>query len=622
MAHPVFRQIRTLWPPGRRTPQFALCCLVVAVASVESGAVLAAAPAAKIAEETPFPGSATVGYRWARGWIVRIVASEVVVDLGAADGLRVGQELAMYRTVKARHPRTGKEVADRFNAGLTTVQELATHLAILRPDKDLLTLLAEGDLVECQVPAPQAAATVAKADAKKPAKSDSIPTKTTGEQADCPPSRQCPACPPSGSAGAPSVALSADEAALDESFRNSLGRTPHERITLWQDWLRRFPASAHRASVQLEIDALQEQVNNARTARADGDRITKLRAFSQRIHHDRPHLQRVGEAVWLAFAAADWSDVADLRVHVRPLGKTTYTMVRPEPSGRLHRRLRIGTELVAEKGFQYFVEMSQISDGKSFDIVGNPREPVVVVVNDPFAEVGRRPVDSSTFRIVGEFVDFNRGRGDDQFLFSEISIAYRLQNPQMLYGFEMGYGLLTGVGGLVAAGPSLDIDGKPHFHQNGPKLGQPIAKDDTVAPRGAAFKYGYMQTEWALAAQFHAITRLVVGLGKDGIDNGIELMGRIGPERGTNLRLGVATMADTGRAASIALTTHAIETVPITGLFEVTNRPVGEDIGVRLVAQADYKINKHFGLTGRIGYNLRTIVHAGASAGAGMVMSW
>ena len=279
--------------------------------------------------------------------------------------------------------------------------------------------------------------------------------------------------------------------------------------------------------------------------------------------------------------------------------------------------------LVAEPGFEYFVEMTLTESGETKALFATPRAPAPVLVADPFAEVGRRPVDASTFRMVGELVDFNRGRGDDQFLYAEVSVGYRLQDPKLLYAFEMGYGLLTGEGGAVAAGPVFEFGtNKPVNHANGPKAGQPIAKDDTVDPRRSAFKYGYLQTEWAFHASFHGITRLVVGLGKDGIDSGLELMGRIGPERGTNLRLGFATLADTGRAGSVALTTNVVENLPIQGIFEVTNRPVGEDIGVRLIAQADYKLNKHFGLTGRLGYNLRTINHAGASGGAGMVVSW
>ena len=91
---------------------------------------------------------------------------------------------------------------------------------------------------------------------------------------------------------------------------------------------------------------------------------------------------------------------------------------------------------------------------------------------------------------------------------------------------------------------------------------------------------------------------------------------------GTHLKLGLSTLGDMGRAAHIALTTHALKGIPMTGQFEVTNRPVGEELGIRLVYQLDLPITEHIAATGRIGYALRTIDHAGLSLGGGLALSW
>mgnify|MGYP006935346895 CR=1 FL=1 len=72
----------------------------------------------------------------------------------------------------------------------------------------------------------------------------------------------------------------------------------------------------------------------------------------------------------------------------------------------------------------------------------------------------------------------------------------------------------------------------------------------------------------------------------------------------------------------MALTTHAFPLIPMTGIFEVTNRPVGEDLGIRLIYQADFSLNQHVAITGRVGYALRTIDHAGLSIGGGMALNW
>lgn len=499
------------------------CALsLAATLTLATAATAAAAPPpapGKVAEETPHPGDPAAGYRWARGWVVRINGPELVIDLGTADGLRRGQELALYRTVKARHPRTGKELVDRFVAGLSPVVDVATHLSLLKPDKELLAQLAEGDLVECQVPAPAAPVAVApmptkrKTPAEKEAAGVDSGKEASGPPSACPPATACPPCPPSVAGNR--AGATPDEIAIDESFRNSLGRTPAERIAIWQDWLRRFPGSAHAGAVQREIDAMHEQSANMRAARADAERLTQLTSAQRRIFHDQLDKLRVQEAGWLVFSAADWGHIADLRVHLRAKGKQTYQLARPEPSGPLHRRLRVPQALVAEPGFEYFVELTLVDTGETKALVATPRAPVWVFVEDPFAEVGRRPVDASTFRMVGELVDFNRGRGDDQFIYAEVSLGYRLQDPKLLYAFEMGYGLLSGEGGAVAAGPVFDMaTQKPVVHQSGPKAGLPIAKDDTLDPRRRAFKYGYLQTEWALHASFHALTRLVVGLAR------------------------------------------------------------------------------------------------------------
>ena len=279
----LFRR-RTTAPPGNQTSFATLFALwAVVYPATSSAAPPAVTP--RVAEETPHPGEPAAGYRWARGWIVRVNGSEVVIDLGTADGLRRGQELALYRTVKARHPRTGKELVDRFVAGLCPVLDVATHLSLLKPDKELLAQLAEGDLVECQVPAPSpaAAAMPVTAAGKQPAKPSKAAMAGSGAKDEstegaaagtCPPATPCPPCPSAVSnarAGA-----TPDEVALDEAFQNSLGRTPAERIALWRDWLRRFPSSSHADAVVREVAAMHEQSANMRAARADAERLTQL----------------------------------------------------------------------------------------------------------------------------------------------------------------------------------------------------------------------------------------------------------------------------------------------------------------------------------------------------------
>jgi hypothetical protein len=582
-------------PRMRRTMRWVVLLLALLPAT------LAWAAPPKPTETSP-ESEDSQGDKMVRGWLLRIDGDEFVIDRGTADGLHPGTPVKLYRTIRARHPLTGKEVLDRFPVGDAAADEVAAHLAILKPDEKTRRTLQVGDMVEFVVQGVK----------HREVPPHLVPEATTPTP---PPSPSCPMCPPPPRC--PEVVGSTDPV-LDETFRQTLGRTPPERILLWRKYAQTHPDSPLLPQIRQEIDALNEQSGASKTAREDAQRIQNALRL---VSHDRLARVRVGEPVWLVFSAADWSQVTDLRVHWRRKGEGTYELARPQPSGVLHRRFRLPDAVVREPGLEYYAVVTQ-PDGTSVDLVGTVRAPQAIEVTDPFAEVGRVPHDATMLRILGEYVDFNRFRRDDQVTFAEVSVLYRLQEPELLYAFELGYGLFNGGGGKVAGSDLLLADGSPRLQASGPAVGTPIRKYDTIDPRTASFKYAWVSTEWAFLPQFHGITRFVVGLGRTGLDSGLELQARIGPERGTNLRVGVSTLADLGRAASVALTTHAIERVPMSGIFEVTNRPVGEDIGIRLIYQADWRWTEHVGLIGRLGYNLRTVDHAGLSVGGGMVFAW
>ena len=217
----------------------------------------------------------------------------------------------------------------------------------------------------------------------------------------------------------------------------------------------------------------------------------------------------------------------------------------------------------------------------------------------------------TTFRWITDYVDFNRLRGDDAYLAARVNLRYRVQTGA-LYAFDIGYGFLNGQGGTVADNDVID-----------PVTGKVTARrGDTLDSRTSSFKHAWLGTEWALRPGWHLLVRLVVGLDSEGLDTGIELATRIGDERGTNLLLGVATLADVGRAATIDFGSRLVTHVPMHLTFEVTDRPVGEDIGIRLGYQADVELTTHVALTGRVGYALRTIAHAGPSFGGGLTINW
>ncbi len=69
----------------------------------------------------PLPRPAVQGTegRFLTGVVLRIDGAEFVIDLGLGAGLEQGMLVTLYRTVKVRHPVTGKDLLDRFAVGQT-----------------------------------------------------------------------------------------------------------------------------------------------------------------------------------------------------------------------------------------------------------------------------------------------------------------------------------------------------------------------------------------------------------------------------------------------------------------------------------------------------------------------
>jgi hypothetical protein len=534
-----------------------------------------------------------------RATIVSIEDGEVVMDVGADHGLQPGKEVALYRTVRAKHPVTGAVVEDRFLVGRVKLDEVAGSLSIVRPPAAMVKMLHPGDSVEYEpelpaVPAPVAAVAAAPSGSETPA-------------ANCP---ACPTCPP-----AVKGATDPETTAVTLAFRQTLGRTPQERIVVWRAFLGEWPAGKYAQAARGELNLWAQDL--APAARS----LNKAPV----IEHRTPGPLRVGEEIWLTFAASDWQQVADVRVHVRTAGEGSYVLFRPEPSGRLQRRLRLPDAYTAEaKGVQYMVEIGLVDGGLLR--FGSAQNPLKIEVEPSLESQAKYTPHSTTFRIGGEYVDFNRFRDDDREVAGEAELVYRLQDPGWLYAFGIGYGVMNGVGGNVAESDQFTAQGKPVLHTTGPRAGLPVLRNDTMNVHSASFKYSWLSAEFALHPIVHVLGRLVIGVSgsqaSNGIDAGVEGYLRLGLERGTNLRIGGSTLADMGRAGSLALTTNVVERLPMTVLIEATNRPVAADIGLRLIYEATWWATDGVGVTARIGYNLRTIEHVGMSTGGGLTLRW
>jgi hypothetical protein len=148
--------------------------------------------------------------------------------------------------------------------------------------------------------------------------------------------------------------------------------------------------------------------------------------------------------------------------------------------------------------------------------------------------------------------------------------------------------------------------------------------------------YGWLEAEWAPWSSASFIGRVVIGVGRGGLNGGGQGFVRIGHDRRTNLLLGGEILGGVGVRGVAELNWNTLPRVPITLRTEVTNQPAGlaprsdtdtesqgaTEIGARAIVQVGYRITPSFVLYGRGSYQGRTIHHAGPGLGAGATFEW
>ncbi len=97
---------------------------------------------------------------------------------------------------------------------------------------------------------------------------------------------------------------------------------------------------------------------------------------------------------------------------------------------------------------------------------------------------------------------------------------------------------------------------------------------------------------------------------------------RIGQELGSNLILGASTTRRLGKVFEGAFTWDVIPRWPIVLSVQVTDQPVLEDYGVRLISDIGWRGVSWLYPSLRLAYQARDIDHAGASLGAAVNFDW
>jgi len=554
---------------GRARPK----CFTTPWAGIACGVLLAAWPAAAAAQRT-------------EGTVLQVSGNELLVDLGADDGIAPGDAVRIYRRIVVEHPISHRSIEDRFPIGEEQLEQVAQRMSIIILDTPFDHAPSVGDtvvLLERGGPGP------------------ATTTTTAGGEAQCPvcEAQQCPANAPG--------TLDPEVAEVLRAFGNTLGQPLEQRITTWEGYLALHPNAPWAPAIAADVESLRALLRTTRggtPALAAGGR--------SRIGHMPPQEAFVGEPVEIAFAI-DAPDALRLaQVHVRRQGESGYRAFDLERDGDFYLRGIVPPEFVAPDGFEYFI-VGVASAGEEVPLGGSPERPIAVPVSE---RVETPPVrtDRSNLHTSFEYVDFYANQfARDYYLRFEADFRYVL--GMWFYGLRMGFGILDGSGGPVK------------------RIDLPSTDPNYLEVQPISYRYGFAELEFRLHELFYVIGRISFGSARayalaDGRTRSPEaLVGgggavRIGRPSGTNLELGAGYIEDLGWEANVSVNLALVDRVPLRGHIIVTDMPVEEEVGVRLVAEAGYQPASWLEFTVLAGYDIRRIYHQGVSFGLATVFLW
>ena len=497
-----------------------------------------------------------------RGFVVSIEAGEAYFDLGKGRGVRAGRPLRIKRPVSLPHPVSGKNVRDELlvGAGVVTMAGEQLSMVVLPGDSPDV---AVGDIVEVLVESDREPAGRRSAPRVKPVALPEVPQ------------------------------IDAATAAALRTWRAAIGASLDVKKAAWERYLADHPNSPHGRAVREHVAALTEMAARTPTRLVTEDEV--IDGFD----HRNLTMGVAGESIPVAVAVKDPERLLDAWLHFRPAGADSYQRLKLARDGDGYLRGAIPGDQVGDPGVEYFVEVVT-TDGRSGLGIGSPAEPVEVGVEATQLEAFRERRNRSRVSVTVDYLDFatfdERADGElhrDVFLRFETDFLFRLRG-QYLYGIKVGLGFINGEGGFAD---------------------EPMAE-------GAGFNFGYTEFQWRLLEESAILTRLVAGIGADGLGFGAEARLRLGAEDDSNLTFGVSSLEDIGFLTDVRMQWAAMQGVPLGLSVGVTDQPNNGDLGVRLGADIGYRALSWFQPTLRVSYQGRSLQHSGVGVGAGVVFDW
>ncbi|MBI5517219.1 MAG: hypothetical protein HY909_25795 [Deltaproteobacteria bacterium] len=519
------------------------------------------------------------------GTVLRIDGSQLVVDLGHAQGVETGSTFTLYRPLTVTHPVTRRVLRDRFPIGRIVLDHAGQTLSVAHAEGAFSRPPSAGDVV---VPARV------------------TPFRQEPSETPAPAPAPRPGTPPQGPAplvAPPPTAPAAPEGPPEEReatalFVSTLGAAPEQRVQRYERFLRERPGSPYAPRIVAEVSALRALLVASRRAAAQEPARS---APDLRVLEDLPTSLRPGDPAVVVVQFAQESSIRHGALFVRRQGQSSYQSVAMRYEGDGYLRAEVHPSFVTPGTFEYFVEATP-EDGRAVALLGSAVAPRPVEVlpppEAPPAVAGRSRVDLRSeyadvgTRTVGGTLRVQR------FITVEGDFLQRLSSP-VLYGYRVGFGVYDGQALPLALVTSTD----PSVHTR--------------------VIYGYHELEFAASPFVHLIARLQLGVFGTGLVVGAQARLRIGYERRTNILLGGDVFHEVGQRAFFAFNFAPTPKVPMMAQGEVFNQSVAAgDPMFRFIFQAGYRLADWCTLSLRGSYQLRNIQNGGFGLGLSTTFDW
>ena len=552
-------------PPQRSSPALTLA-LTLALASLSLPARAQPAGLPPRAASTDLTGA-----------VIGLDGGDLILDLGAADGLAEGAVVELWRPIKIKHPVTGKVLTDRFRIGSLEILQARQRMSLAAPSGTLARKPESGDVV-----------LVSRASSPTSAPK-ATPVGDAGTEA------------PSAPAAPEDVEARAIGAMLEQLAGADLGT----RIRRYEELARTRPQGRYTRTLVEEAAALRQLLDPARPRRgvAAEPPTARLTRFSE------PKDALAGSPLRLGIELRGaWTGGV---VHVRNKGAPSYRTFPMTAEGKGFWGATLPAASVNAPSIEYFIEAVG-TRGRADAVVASAESPRSIDVHPVPKPAAPKKLDA-TVSLATDYADYNRLRGNDRVWQTEGFFAMRFGDTGVR-ALRSGFGVYRGVGGSI---DELDVQ--------------------HLAGRSVGLTYGYLEAELGLVRSFSLLGRLAIGLLDDGVAGGGQMLLRIGSDRGTNLLLGAELLGGIGLRTITQLELAVFPRFPILVRSEVSNQPAGASafvttpngiaqgagqVGARGIAQLGWKVIPSLTLAVRGSFQGRTINHAGPGLGAGVTYEW